>query len=773
MSSDRFAGLKPAVRGMDTSALQRADNFISLRWRLLVPLFAIILTFAMIVTYLVTGTLVQQGQTAQFSQIALAGRGAQDGMAALYADLQNEATRIAYLQGMTTAFMAGDGDTLRRLLEPEAAYAGLDSVIVLDASGTEVLGLQRSAPNRRSDYVTSSGASMADQPLVLALRESGRAGASGVMRTPDGYLLYVGQPIIGESGPPGYVLVGVRLTSALDALRSSSLTQVALYSGGANLLQATFQPDDTIFEMLTLTPEQVQQTLQVTDQLPAQSLTIAGYPYQAAYLPFIVGVDTLGVLGVYLPSSLPYAADLSRQLLSLLMASMAAVLVIAGYAGVSRTLSRMQRVTATTRALARGDHAARTTMAAHDEIGEMGASLDVYADRVQQRQDALRAMLRRQRRENARLTAILESMPDGIVVQDLDGRVLLMNDCARDLLGSQHAQQTYRRNIYSELTAMVTDVLGPALAPGIYTLGTPQRIPLAGKVLSAQAAAILTISGRRVGTVVVLRDITVEIQREQAREDMLNNLARDVQEPLLELVALRSSADADPALQRFAYEVMRNAVRLQRLMMQIRDLSDLGPDELEVGQRPLRVDGILDALAEEWRGTIMAADLTLDMVVHHREVYVLGDERRLRWALGNLLDNAVKYTPAGGTITLAARRPSENHTEIIIRDTGVGISARDKPHIFDRFQRGTPLLPDGTLLRVPGMGQGLYIAKRVIEAHGGQLDLKSRPQQGTIVTCALPLTAPLAMPLDRQPGTVPDRLPGELAPVRRDRDSAS
>jgi len=96
-------------------------------------------------------------------------------------------------------------------------------------------------------------------------------------------------------------------------------------------------------------------------------------------------------------------------------------------------------------------------------------------------------------------------------------------------------------------------------------------------------------------------------------------------------------------------------------------------------------------------------------------------------------------------IRLGARRADARSAEISVRDSGVGIQPRDLPHVFTRFYRGSPFKPDGTLLRVPGMGQGLFISQRVIEAHGGTLHLDSQPGRGTQVVCSLPLTAPVTM----------------------------
>lgn len=749
MSTDRFADLKPALSGMDQDTDQREQYFISLRWRLLVPLFAVLLAGVMVVAYVVTSTLVKVGQVGEISQIQLAWQGTQAAMQQVYDDLAGEAARVSFLQGVPEAMWTSDTVSLRRLLEPEAASANLDLLLVVDPEGVELAGLRRADPGQRTLYAFSSGADMAEQAPVSTALAGGPAGLTALLRLPDGYALAAAYPVTAGSTPLGYVVTARSLDTVLQSLRSGGLGQVALYAADGTLLQATFDGRSGILPALQLTPEQVQSILAASQTLNLQALELAGYPFEAAYRPFVMGEDVLGVLGVFLPSSLPYAADLARQALSLTMAVLAALIVSGGYVVVARMVGRVDRVTRVTRKLAGGDLGARTSMRAADEIGEMGRALDVYAGRVQQRQDVLRTALRRQRRENARLTAVFESLPDGVVVQDIDGRVLMMNDHARELLGSQDA---FSSSGLGELTAAVTDILGPALAPGLYALGAPHRIPLDERILSAQAAAILTVSGKRVGTVVTLRDITVEVRREETRDALLQTLVTDVQEPLLEVVTRTATRDADPALRRLASEVVRGSVRLQRLIAQMHDLTDLDPAQLDFGPRPMALADLVNGLVEEWGVAAEASGLVLETRILSKDMYVLGDERRLRWALGNLLDNALKYTLTGGKVTLIARQQSQRAASLVVQDTGVGIQPDEMPHIFTRFYRGTPRMADGTLLRVPGMGQGLFIARRVIEAHGGTIQINSHPGRGTQVGCVLPLTAPVTMTVPASAG---------------------
>lgn len=365
--------------------------------------------------------------------------------------------------------------------------------------------------------------------------------------------------------------------------------------------------------------------------------------------------------------------------------------------------------------------------------------------------------LHRQRQETAHLLAVLESIPEGVVVQDLDGRVVLINDKARELLGSQRAFRAARLH---ELTEAIRLTLGPALAPGIYALGNPERIPLEDKMLQAQAAALLSGRGVRLGTVVLVRDVTAEVERERARAALLDQLSEQIAAP--------GPPHAYSSLDALAREVTRNTRSVQQVIAALKDLSTFEPRDLATDQRPLGLNDLLHDTAREWQPLAQAAGLRLHVKFAARGHYVLGDERRLRWALGNVLDNAIKYSPPNTAVLIAAharlREPSM--AEIAIQDQGYGIAADDLPGVFTRFYRGTPRDAAGNPVRRPGTGQGLYIAQRVIKAHGGAIAIASQPQRGTTVTLSLPLTAPAVLELPQAADTV--RRPGIVDPVDLD-----
>jgi PAS domain S-box-containing protein len=467
-------------------------------------------------------------------------------------------------------------------------------------------------------------------------------------------------------------------------------------------------------------------------------------------LPLFVIILLVGMIAGYtLPhAGIQAATPAAQQLASLMFASLAAFVVIVTFVFINWTVERVNRVTRVAQALAQGDLSARTGMKATDEVGVLGRALDKYADHVQERQDALRLTLRRQRREITHLTSVLESLPEGVIVQDPDGLVVFMNDRAKDLLGSQRGEEGID---VKNLTAVVTDVLGPAIAPGIYALGDPRRVERDGKMISAQAGALLSLSNERVGTVIVLRDITEEVKRERAREALLSRLTQEVEHPIADKARLLANpALTGDAISKFARDMSAHAVALQKLVVEMRELTaDMGTRPLSRTQRPLPLETLIWAVANEWRQVAQAENLRLDVQIEKHGLHVLGDERRLRWAIGNLVDNAIKYTPPGGALSLEIKGDEDSSARLRIRDSGVGIAPDDLPHIFTRFYRGTPTTSNGRIIRVPGTGQGLSVARHIIESHGGRIHIKSTVGVGTAVYFTLPLTAPISLELPR------------------------
>jgi two-component system sensor histidine kinase VicK len=240
--------------------------------------------------------------------------------------------------------------------------------------------------------------------------------------------------------------------------------------------------------------------------------------------------------------------------------------------------------------------------------------------------------------------------------------------------------------------------------------------------------------------VLLIRDITGDVQQEQARHQLLSQLSRDIQQPLA-TIAQHGTQDTGRMVNIFVREISRHAASLQKMIVDMRELTSYNPHNAQQKQRPLRAEILMLAVANDWRQIAQAANLDMRLVIQTKGVSVLGDEARLRWAIGNIVDNAIKYTPAGGALTLEIREIVKGMLQMRIRDNGAGISRTDLDNIFMPFYRGTPKGADGQVIRVPGMGQGLALTRQVIQAHGGAMKVKSKYAIGTAVYFALPITS--------------------------------
>ncbi len=738
---------------------RRPWYFVSLRWRAIFPLVLAVLVVSMLGAYLVGDALARSAAERETERVLLASRAVVERMRTLSEAQGREALRIAYTEGVSALVRSGDAQALLALLKPLAAAADLDYVLVAGTDGRELLGLQRVRTSSGAyDYAVASGTDLAAL-LAGALPHGGTVGGAPALyaalaRTGTDHALLTACPITSDGETVGTVFAGVQIGRALGALNGGEATELALFGAEGEFLRTTFAFDEHTRDALQLSSALYTQALASPRQVPLARVEVNARAYHVAYLPLVVNGTPLGVLGVYVEDHTFYAALAGEQTLGVLSAALVGLVTVISFVVVGGMAGRIERITRVARALALGHPRARTRFRPTDEIGELGAALDELADAHKRRTDALQKALRSQRARVKRLNAVLASIPDGVVVQDLEGRVVLLNDAARQLLGGHRAFRAARLH---ELTHTVAAKLGRVLAPGVYALGDPARIDVEGKMLQAQAAAIVS-EGKRLGTVIVLRDITEQVRREQQRDRLLDHIAERAHVP--------TAPQTYDSLSALAREFVQNTRAIQRTIAELRTLSTLEAPDLADAQQALPLNALLWRLADEWQPLVRAARCELRVNFGERGDYILGDERRLRWALGNIVDNALKFSPPHTTITLETRRAPDDPTsaEIIVRDQGYGIAPDEVERVFTRFFRGSPRDRDGQPVHKPGTGQGLYIARRVVEAHGGTVTLQSVVGVGTTVIVRLPLTADVTMPL------LPEDVRREDVPAETDED---
>jgi len=714
---------------------QRSPRFVSLRWRVLTPIVAALMAVLMCAAYGIAYALVQGSTPNTDADLTAVGRSLAQNAVEVGRTQRTEVDRIAFTQGVPEGITRNDGAALQPLVEPLAALAGLDLVIIGNANGSEVIGLQRVAVSGSIDYAVTDDTSLASLASVQSVL-NGADSASEIAEVERRPMLLTAGAALQNGQLVGVVVVGMDINRVLNSVRGGNSAQVALFAGEGRLVGSSLPAPPTV------APALYTQTISRPDSATFERVSLPDAAYNAAYFPFVVGQSPLGMLAAYQPDQSSFAAEFGRQLTSLFAALAVGAVCIVGYAALGRGLARLDKVRHTADQLAAGK-AARTGMKPHDEIGEVGAALDRFAAAAQVQLRHLQSDLWQQRRQLAHIHAILESLPDGVIVQDAEGRVMTMNAAARALL-SRHPQDAMALR---EWSATAEHRLGEILAPGLVALQESKMMQIGERILQIEAAAVQSITEKNLGMVLTLRDVTSDAQRDAQRDALIDEIANDVHVSITQRVqAAALDAGTKPnaggaALANFAREIAQDARAMQRLITDYRELALLQPDEIRGQAAAVNVADLMSDLLDEWRPAASAAEVNLDLNLPAEDVHILGDDKRLLWALGNIIDNAIKY---GRDAVSISARLREAHSQLVIgiKDEGAGIAPEEQAHIFERFYRGS------AARQIPGTGQGLYWAQKIIAAHGGNIAVASQPGAGTHVSVTLALTAatPLEIP---------------------------
>jgi two-component system sensor histidine kinase BaeS len=271
-------------------------------------------------------------------------------------------------------------------------------------------------------------------------------------------------------------------------------------------------------------------------------------------------------------------------------------------------------------------------------------------------------------------------------------------------------------------TIAVTVLVGRRLVRPLRTLADAAErhvpAPVAGRDEIGRLARALNDSAHR------------REQADEQRRTMVSDVAHELRTPLANIrtwleAAQDNLAPTDAQLLTLLHE---EALQLQHIIDDLGDLAAADAGTLRIHPEPVHLRDVLTQVVDSHQGSAHRAGATLTADITGDPV-VTADQARLRQVVGNLVSNAIRHTPPGGSVTVAADR-----TTISVRDTGTGIAATDLPKIFDRFWRADQSRSRAT----GGSGLGLAITRQLVEAHGGTIDVVSEPDRGTLFTIRLP-----------------------------------
>jgi two-component system phosphate regulon sensor histidine kinase PhoR len=392
-----------------------------------------------------------------------------------------------------------------------------------------------------------------------------------------------------------------------------------------------------------------------------------------------------------------------------------------------RIVSPLQDLRRQAAAIAKGDLGVRVDPASTSEIGDLGRAFNTMTRRLAESRKALDET-------RYRMEAILAGLSDGVVLTDQDGVVLRMNEAAEEMFQvAEHAAiglpfvQACRDYEIDALLRSALDGESHRLAAVEHGLNRKTLLT---------TAQVISNESERLG-LVVLRDVSELRRLETVRREFVANVSHELRTPLTSIRALvetlETGAIDDPGM---ANEFLGRIVgEVDRLTALVEDLLDLA--RLEAGRSPLRRSWadpaeLVHRGADRLLPQIERAQLTLNVTSDPGLPRIEVDESRIEQVLLNLVHNAIKFTPPGGTISVHV---SANADEIVVEvsDTGIGVSQDDLARLFERFYKSDKAR------RSDGTGLGLAIAKHIIQSHGGDISVTSKVGKGATFRFTLPL----------------------------------
>jgi two-component system sensor histidine kinase ResE len=227
---------------------------------------------------------------------------------------------------------------------------------------------------------------------------------------------------------------------------------------------------------------------------------------------------------------------------------------------------------------------------------------------------------------------------------------------------------------------------------------------------------------------------------QKSQREFVANVSHELKTPLTSIqgfsqAILDDTADSPDQRRQAAQVIYNESTRMHRLVLDLLDLAKLDAGTADITMSPVNVGALLNAVAEKFIPQSQRSGVNIKVNAEQALPPVLGDGDRLSQVFTNLVDNAMKFTPNGGTVQLHAAVVDEQML-ISVMDNGTGISEDALTHIFDRFYQVDPARRGG---EKHGAGLGLAIVKEIVQAHGGRISVRSRPGEGTVFEVFLPL----------------------------------
>ena len=414
------------------------------------------------------------------------------------------------------------------------------------------------------------------------------------------------------------------------------------------------------------------------------------------------------------------------------------ITTVIGFVASKTVTSSIEKMSSQVKKMALGNYGTVVGIDTDDEIGDLAKVFNQISKRIEEEQAVTET-------ERRKLATIIESMMDGIITTDNNGRIILINTSAEDMLGGRNDEIFIGKDVLKILNITeyesIEEILEAEDSLLVNASKSDEELLLRAeisKIEKEDKEDLTQMSTELEGYIIVLYDVTDQERQEKERREFVSTVSHELRTPLTTMnsyiEALEEGVLEDKELApQFIDTIHKETTRMIRMVNELMQLGKMDIKEEHYEKEFIDINKMLEQITD--RFALTHPEKNFIKHIPKSQIFVEGDQDKLTQVFDNIVNNAIKYSPNGKNITVRVRQNyHHNRVSISIKDEGVGIPLVHIDKIFNRFYR----VDKSRQRSMGGTGLGLALAKTIVEAHKGRIWAQSREGYGSIIFVTLP-----------------------------------